>query len=227
MAAFRQAIADGTDIIETDLHVSADGVFVCIHDETVDRTTNGSGRVEEMSLAELKKLSAFYGREEFSAEKIPALSELIEILPDDVALALEIKTDRFLESAVHQKLIKQLADARLLDRTIILSFSLDHLKAVYKTSKELHTGWITLSKLTPLRGPHMLGAFWPLLLLNPFYVKIAHSRNQAICPLDPLPDSRLWLYRILGCDAILTDDPGTTGLALRKHRGTKLLESSV
>ena len=45
LAAFRRALADGADILETDLHVAADGQFVCIHDGTLDRTTNGRGLV--------------------------------------------------------------------------------------------------------------------------------------------------------------------------------------
>ncbi|HZK60580.1 MAG TPA: glycerophosphodiester phosphodiesterase family protein, partial [Anaerovoracaceae bacterium] len=61
LAAFRQAIIDGADIIETDLHLSADGVFICIHDETLDRTTNAQGLVAKKTLKELKSKSAGYG----------------------------------------------------------------------------------------------------------------------------------------------------------------------
>ena len=53
LAAFRKALSDGADIIETDLHLSADGVFMCIHDDTVDRTTGGHGKVEQMTVDEL------------------------------------------------------------------------------------------------------------------------------------------------------------------------------
>lgn len=47
LASFQQAFKEGADILETDLHLSADDVFMCIHDATVDRTTNGSGAVAE------------------------------------------------------------------------------------------------------------------------------------------------------------------------------------
>ncbi len=76
LAAFRRALVDGADIIETDLHLTADGVFVCIHDATVDRTTNGHGPVAEMTLAQMKSLSASYGRAEFQGEQVPTLAEL-------------------------------------------------------------------------------------------------------------------------------------------------------
>ena len=124
LAAFRRALADGADIIETDLHLTADGVFVCIHDGDVDRTTDGHGPVAAMTLAEVKTLSASYGRPEFAAERVPALGELCAILPADVVLALELKTDRFLEPDVCRKLADELAAARVLDRTVVLSFAL-------------------------------------------------------------------------------------------------------
>src|SRR5512136_2944979 len=75
LAAFRRALADGADIIETDLHLTADGVFVCIHDGMVDRTTDGHGAVAEMTLAQIKTLSASCGRPEFAAERVPTLAE--------------------------------------------------------------------------------------------------------------------------------------------------------
>ncbi|MHB8933580.1 MAG: glycerophosphodiester phosphodiesterase, partial [Bellilinea sp.] len=81
LASFQRAIDEGADIIETDLHLSADDNFVCIHDATLDRTTNGTGPVADKTLEELKQLSASYGRPEFEAERIPTLDELILLLP--------------------------------------------------------------------------------------------------------------------------------------------------
>ena len=54
IAAFKQAFTDGADILETDLHLSSDDEFICIHDATVDRTTNGIGEVKDLSLKDLK-----------------------------------------------------------------------------------------------------------------------------------------------------------------------------
>jgi glycerophosphoryl diester phosphodiesterase len=218
LAAFRQAIAEGADIIETDLHLTADSVFVCIHDATVDRTTDGSGEVARMTLQELKTLSAACGQPEFAAEQIPTLAELAALLPDDVALALELKTDRFLEPQVCRQLAAELDRAGIRARAVMLSFSLLRIQAMQAIAPDIPIGWITLSRLWPCRDAQLLGPFWPLLLLNPLYVPIAHARGQFVCPLDPTPDSRLWLYRWLGCDAILTDDPGSTSQVLRRRK---------
>jgi glycerophosphoryl diester phosphodiesterase len=216
LAAFQQAVDDGADIIETDLHLSADGVFVCIHDATVDRTTDGSGEVEEMTVGEIKGLSAAYGRAEYAAERVPTLEELAALLPDDVALALELKSDRFLEAEVCGVLVAELERTGVRARTVALSFSLARVEAVQAVAPDMPIGWITLTRPWPLGGVQMLGPLWPLLLLNPFYVRLAQARGQLVCPLDPTPDARLGLYRWLGCDAVLSDDPGATAAALKR-----------
>lgn len=112
LASFRRALEDGADVLETDLWLSADGVFVCIHDATLERTTDGTGRVEDRSLAELKALSAGCGRPEYASERIPALAELCALLPPDRGLALELKSDRFLDPDVGRRLGEEPRDAR-------------------------------------------------------------------------------------------------------------------
>ena len=216
LASFTKAFEEGTDILETDLHLSADGVFMCIHDATVDRTTDGSGAVAEKTLAELKSLSASYRFNGFERERIPTLAETTSILPAGVGLALELKTDRFLEPEVCARLVAELRDAGVLSRTIVLSFSLPRLQTVQAVEPAIPMGWITMAKLIPHADPEVLGPFWPAVFLNPFYVRRAHQRGQLVCPLDPTPDSRLWYYKWLGCDAIVTDNPGATLQAMRR-----------
>ncbi len=53
-----------------------------------------------------------------------------------------------------------------------------------------------------------------MMFLNPLYAWIGHRRGQLICPLDPNPEPRLWYYRLLGCDAVLSNDPAKTRRAL-------------
>lgn len=216
LVAFQRALEEGADILETDLHLTADGVFVCIHDATVDRTTDGSGEVAHKTLGEIKALSAAYGRAEFLSERVPTLVEMAALLPADVALALELKSDRFLEPQVCRDLVTELDRTGIRARTVVLSFSMARIQAVRAVAPDIPIGWITLSSPWPPRGVQMLGPFWPLLLLNPLYVPVAHARGQLVCPLDPLPDRRLWLYRLLGCDAVLSDNPGATARVLNQ-----------
>jgi glycerophosphoryl diester phosphodiesterase len=102
LASFRRGIADGAAILETDAHLSADGVPVLIHDGAVERVTDGHGRVSELDLAALQRLDAGYrfspdgGRshpQRGSGLRIPTLREALEALPG-VRFNIELKDDR-------------------------------------------------------------------------------------------------------------------------------------
>ncbi|RLG46262.1 MAG: glycerophosphodiester phosphodiesterase, partial [Thermoproteota archaeon] len=85
--SIRRAFEMGADAVEVDARVSKDGHVVIIHDETVDRTTNGTGLVSELSLEEIRALDAGKG------EKIPTLQEVLEEIRGKGCLFLEIKVD--------------------------------------------------------------------------------------------------------------------------------------
>jgi glycerophosphoryl diester phosphodiesterase len=95
LAAFKLALTQQADAIELDVKLSADGQVIVIHDSSVDRTTNGHGKVEDMTLAELKVLDAgsFRGRE-FAGEKIPTLEEVFEAVGKRMFINIELKNHR-------------------------------------------------------------------------------------------------------------------------------------
>src|SRR5690242_11883524 len=74
LASFKEALALGVDMIELDVYVIKTGELVVMHDSTVNRTTNGTGRVEALSLKELRQLDAGAG------EKVPLLSEVLDLV---------------------------------------------------------------------------------------------------------------------------------------------------
>jgi glycerophosphoryl diester phosphodiesterase len=85
LAAFAHALSVGADGIELDLALTADGVAVVMHDRTVDRTTSGTGEVDELTLEELRALDAGDG------ERIPTLDEVLELVGDRAEVNIEIK----------------------------------------------------------------------------------------------------------------------------------------
>ena len=90
LAAFELAIAQGTHAIELDVKVSVDGEVVVFHDPTVDRTTNGHGRISDMTLAALRELDAgSFFSEKFRGEKIPTLEEVFETIGKRVLINVE------------------------------------------------------------------------------------------------------------------------------------------
>jgi glycerophosphoryl diester phosphodiesterase len=219
LASFRCAVRDGADILETDVHLSADGEFICIHDATVDRTTNGSGAVAEMTVKEIKALRALDPAGNPTEERIPTLAEVAAALPEKVALALELKTDRFLEADVCRRFADALREGGIFPRSFALSFSLPRLRALQQAAEEMPIGWITMSRVLPDRDVELIGPFWPLVYLNPLYVARAHRQGMFVCPLDPKPERRLRHYLNLGCDAVISDNPAVTRAAMDRLMG--------
>ena len=87
------AISQGADLIEIDLHLSADGQLVVIHDDTVDRTSDGTGRVGDLSIDELRALdTGSWMSPKFGGEKIPTFSEVLDCLPTERASSLNLST---------------------------------------------------------------------------------------------------------------------------------------
>lgn len=92
LAAFRGALEAGVDFVEFDVHLSADGIPVVIHDETVDRTTDGTGRVDSLTVAQLKALDAgSWFDPGFAGERIPTLAETLDLLRGKGRILLELK----------------------------------------------------------------------------------------------------------------------------------------
>ena len=94
LAGIRAGIADGVQGIEVDTRLTADGVCVAFHDATVDRTTDGTGAVADMTLAELKALDAgSWYDPAFAGERVPSLAQVFEVAKGKCIIFLDIKTN--------------------------------------------------------------------------------------------------------------------------------------
>lgn len=92
LLAFKKALGTGVKWVEFDVHLSSDGVPVVIHDDTVDRTTDGTGRVGDLALEDIRGLDAgTYRGEEFAGERVPTLDEVLEFLNGQSKMAIELK----------------------------------------------------------------------------------------------------------------------------------------
>ena len=121
--SFLRAISDGCNAIELDVHRTRDGHLVVFHDDTLERTTNGTGRVAEHTLAELKALNAaaiWKGRQ----EQIPTLQEVVDALPKRVIFNFEIKDFSFFsEQRIELELIRFIRDNNMRDKVVLSSFN--------------------------------------------------------------------------------------------------------
>ena len=91
LSCIEKGIATGADMVEVDLHLTADRQIVVCHDQKVNRTTNGKGRIEDMTLAEIQQLRLLNHDGSVSNETIPTLEQVLELCQGKCALLLEIK----------------------------------------------------------------------------------------------------------------------------------------
>jgi glycerophosphoryl diester phosphodiesterase len=127
MPAFAHAVELGVDVLEMDMHATEDGVLVLMHDETVDRTTDGTGLIRKMSFDELRELDAGY---DWSSDDgstypyrgqgivVPALSEVLEAFPQ-MRFNIEIKQR---EPSIAEPFCQTLRDYDMVDRVLVASF---------------------------------------------------------------------------------------------------------
>src|SRR3984885_3778804 len=140
LAAFKKAVTLGATFIETDLQLTKDARLVAIHDETVNRTTNGHGAVHDLSLYDLRKLDAgsWFGSE-YAGERIPTLEEILEFSKkNDVVFYLELKPGGSWGGG--HALIGALRESAEIARTVVISFDGAILEAVRKIEPTLMTG---------------------------------------------------------------------------------------
>lgn len=115
MASIRQAVELGVDMIELDVRLSRDGIPVLIHNNTVDETTDGSGAVSSLDLAQLRELDAGSWKDERHAgERIPTLMEVLEFAGGKVGLALDLK-----DEAAIPAMIEAVQEAHMVDDVVI------------------------------------------------------------------------------------------------------------
>ena len=105
LPAFREAVKAGAHMIEFDVFLSADGQMVVIHDETVDRTTNGNGKISDLTLKEIKDLDAgSWKSPEFEGTRIPTIDEVLAIMPVNIWLNIHLKGEGKLPMMVAEKI---------------------------------------------------------------------------------------------------------------------------
>ena len=126
--SFVRAEREGLDGIELDLHLSKDGALVVMHDATVDRTTDGTGAIGDLTLDELRTLDAGRG------ERVPVFEEVLAAVSDRLPIQAEIK-----DAKAARVLAGVLRERKLLDRVSVLSFHDDALREIHELLPEART----------------------------------------------------------------------------------------
>ncbi|MBN4056457.1 MAG: hypothetical protein COA82_11185 [Alkaliphilus sp.] len=146
--AFTKAIEMGADGFELDIHLSKDGNLIVIHDESVNRTTNGSGFIKDLTLGEIKKLDAgSWFDSQFSDEKVPTLDEVLTLIKDtQLLINIEIKNGPFFYAEIEQKIIDCVVRHSMIDRVIVSSFDHYSIVKIKKLNSSIKTGALFLAR---------------------------------------------------------------------------------
>lgn len=215
LAAFEAAIAAGVDMIELDVHLSRDGRLVVIHDDTLNRTTDGRGNVADKTLAELQALDAgSWFDPRFAGEKIPTLAQVLVLTRGRTLLNIELKKGKnfpYTMEELAERTLEEVERAGMLDKVLFSSFDPAAIDRIQALNPRLPVGLITQKAwATPEEAGG--GKAYPTLNslyknLNAENVRLAHSRGVRIHAWTVNTPEEMEQVIGLGVDGIITNHP--------------------
>jgi len=228
--AYEHAVALGADVLEMDAHITKDGEIVLMHDEKVDRTTDGAGLIEDLTLAELKKLDAAYQWSNDDGKtfpfrgqeiQVPTLRELFEKFPD-MRYLIEIKLTK---NPIAQPFCDLIREYHMEDKVIVGSFHDDAMAMFRETCPEVATGasqgevtsfvilgkiflsgWVS-PKYRDLQVPWEKSESKGIQVMTQRFIREAHAKNIKVEPWTVNDPELMKQYIAWGVDGIITDRP--------------------
>jgi len=218
IAAFELALEQGADGIELDVHLSADGHPVVIHDFTLDRTTNGSGPVSAQRVRDLKRLDAGGWRERrFLGQRVQTLQEVLERFRDRARFWIELKAGSRVYPGIEERVVSTLEIYDVVDRSLLQSFDQDAIALTRSLNREIRVG--VLVEEAPIQArllaPGVANAICPgadLVTENLLTrIKEAGLECYVWTVNEPVLMDRLVNWQVNG---IITDRPGVLAARL-------------
>lgn len=230
MYAFENAVNLGADVLEMDAHITKDGQIVLMHDEKVDRTTDGTGLIEGLTLAELKQLDAAYKWSKDDGKtfpyrgqgiQVPTLEELFQQFPQ-MHYVIEIKLT---ENPIDKPLCDLIRKYSMQDKVLIASFHDQAMSNFRQTCPEVATSasrgevttFVLLGKvfLSPFVAPQYQSLQPPfdpresknIPIMTKRFIREAHAKNLKVEPWTVDDPALMKQYIQWGVDGIITDRP--------------------
>ena len=229
LAAFRKAVALGANFIETDLQLSRDARLVAVHDDTLDRTTNGSGPVSAKALQELQQLDAGswfrvpgeQGSHPFAGERIPAIEEILAFGREhEIGLHLEVKPTG--PSGAEHAVVGALRASGEIARSVVLSFSPSVLKRVRQLEPLVMTGFLFSDRFPAAIATAVDAGARQLLprtdRVTRDLVSEAHTHDLKVVTWTANSPEEMQKMISAGVDGIITDYPEHLVEMLRKTK---------
>lgn len=214
LAAFNLAFEMGADGIELDVTLTRDGVPVVIHDDTVDRTTNGQGAVKDLTLEQIQQLDASYKFEQYRGEKIPTLAQVLRAVGKRGIVNIELKSTTYKTDGIEAATLAVIEDTGTADHVLISSFNPFALQRMRALDPRLPRGllyandlpiYLRRAWLRPLAHPNAMHPHYSMI--TPAFAAWAKDKGYQINTWtvnEPADAQRLIA---LGVNAIITNVP--------------------
>ncbi len=215
IASFELALAQGADAIELDAKLSADGHVVVHHDPTVDRTTNGKGKVKDLTLTELKNLDAgSFFSEKFRGEKIPTLEEVFEAVGKRTFINVELTNYKTPRDQLVEAVCMLVKKHQMQKRVIFSSFFASNLTKARSYLPDVPRGLLALDGILGAWARSFGFVFGKYQALHPYLTDMTqqevarvHRLNRRVHVWTVNREEDMRRLFSWGADGIFTDDP--------------------
>ena len=222
IASFQKAMELGLDGVELDARLCTTGELIVFHDDKVDKVTNGSGLIEELSFEELRALDAgSHLSEDFKDERIPTLEETLEVLGDKMLINIELKTKSIRDDGLEKAVIDLVERMGLQFSVILSSFNPFSVWRVTKINPALTTA-LLFAEDQPIYLKRAWGSYLVRIAgLHPRYplvtdklLKRARANRWFVCTWTVDETSAAEHFFEMGVDIVITNHPGSMKSAL-------------
>jgi glycerophosphoryl diester phosphodiesterase len=214
LAAFQTAVDQGADWLEFDVQMTQDGELIVIHDETVDRTTDGTGTLAGLTLEQIRSLDAGQG------EKVPTFEEVIELARANGVKILPEAKSAHLYPGMEAKMLAELEELGYLDQTAVQSFETESLEKLQGLNPDVRrcalSGLWQLDLSNPPGEAQIVCPMAEMVLLNPLMVRQAHAAGRQVFIWFGMLENPFMFkaMRFFGADGLMSDDPSRLKAAL-------------
>lgn len=213
LVAFEMAKEQGAQGVELDIQLSKDGEIVVIHDEWLDRTSNGTGWVKDYTLEELREFNYNKTHPEVEYVTIPTMREVFELLKDtDMMINIELKTSIVFYEEIEEKILALTKEMEMEDRVIYSSFNHSTILRIQKLKPDAKVGFLYADgtlEMPAYGEKYQVDALHPALynLQYPHFMEECKEKGLAVHTWTVNEQEHMVLCIKLGVDAMITNYP--------------------
>jgi glycerophosphoryl diester phosphodiesterase len=213
LAAFALALEHGADLVEFDVHLTQDGDVAVIHDDKLDRTTEGTGEIARTPTAALADVSAgAWFDPRYTSERVPLLDEVLDLLKGRAVPMIEIKVKRKRSPDAGERVAQALARHGMQEQAVVICREPSRVAEVHAASPQTPLSYLTITKrqargAVRLDGVRGIDCYWKSLSLS-----LVESMRQANAFITPWTVNRVRDMQrlfLLGLESVITDCPLT------------------